>query len=123
MKIAVQLKEGPYNHEASDTAFHFIQAARKRGHEVVAVFLYNDGVYNIAKHAEPPQDDRNIQKRWSELGEEGVTIYACIAAAKRRGITSSTIKDELIMEHTEITGLGQLTTLGIESDRLVTFGD
>ena len=123
MKIAVQLKEGPYNHQASDTAYHFIQAARKRGHEVVAVFLYNDGVYNIAKNAEPPQDDRNIQKRWSELGAEGVTIYACIAAAKRRAITSSTIKDELIMEHTEITGLGQLTTLGIESDRLVTFGD
>jgi tRNA 2-thiouridine synthesizing protein D len=123
MKIAVQLKEGPYNHEASDTAYHFIQAARKRGHEVVAVFLYNDGVYNIAKNAEPPQDDRNIQKRWSELGAEGVTIYACIAAAKRRAITSSTIKDELIMENTEITGLGQLTTLGIESDRLVTFGD
>ena len=123
MKIAVQLKEGPYNHQASDSAYFFIQAARKRGHEVVAVFLYNDGVYNIAKNAEPPQDDRNIQKRWSELGAEGVTIYACIAAAKRRGITSSTIKDELIMENTEITGLGQLTTLGIESDRLVTFGD
>lgn len=123
MKIAIQLKEGPYNHQASDTAFNFIEAARKRGHEVVAVFCYNDGVYNIAKHTEPPQDDRHIAKRWSQLGADGVTIYACIAAAKRRGITTSTMKDELIIENTEITGLGQLTTLAIEADRLITFGD
>ncbi len=123
MKIAIQLKEGPYNHQAADTAYNYIVAARKRGHDVFAVFMYHDGVYNIAKNTEPPQDDRHIPKRWSELGADGVTIYACIAAAKRRGITTSTMKDELIIENTEITGLGQLTTLAIDADRLISFGD
>ena len=123
MKIGVQIKDGPYNHQAADTAYHFIQAARKRGHEVFAVFFYHDGVYNITKFSEPPNDDRHIAKRWSELGKEGVTIYACIAAAKRRGITNSQAGEDLIMEHTEITGLGQLTDMAITADRLVTFGD
>ena len=123
MKIGVQIKEGPYNHQAADTAYQFIQAARKRGHEVFAIFLYHDGVYNITKYSEPPNDDRHVAKRWSELGAEGVKVYACIAAAKRRGITNSQVDEELIMENTEITGLGQLADMAIEADRLVTFGD
>ncbi len=123
MKIGVQIKDGPYNHQAADTAYQFILAARKKGHEVFAVFLYHDGVYNITKYSEPPNDDRNVAKRWSALGAEGVTIYACIAAAKRRGITNSQVGEDLIIENTEITGLGQLTDMAIEADRLITFGD
>ena len=46
MKIGILLKEGPYNHQAADTAYQFAVAARKRGHEVSSVFLYNDGVIN-----------------------------------------------------------------------------
>jgi tRNA 2-thiouridine synthesizing protein D len=123
MKIGVQIKDGPYNHQAADTAYQFIKAARKKGHDVFAVFLYHDGVYNISKYSEPPNDDRHIANRWSELGADGVTIYACIAAAKRRGITNSRDGENHIMPNTEITGLGQLTDMAIEADRLVTFGD
>ena len=123
MKIGVQIKDGPYNHQAADTAYQFIQAARKKGHEVIAVFLYHDGVYNITKYSEPPNDDRNVAQRWSDLAADGVTVYACIAAAKRRGITNSQEGENLIMPNTEITGLGQLTDIAIEADRLVTFGD
>ena len=118
MKIGVLVKEGPYNHQASDTAYHFIDAAKKRGHDVFAVFFYNDGVINPAKLMEPPQDDRNIAVRWSEVGASGTTVYCCIAAAKRRGMN-----DDTIVENSEITGLGQLTDIAIVADRLVTFGD
>ncbi|OGH00164.1 MAG: sulfurtransferase TusD [Candidatus Lambdaproteobacteria bacterium RIFOXYD1_FULL_56_27] len=118
MRFGILLKEGPYNHQAADTAYHFVQAALKRGHEVEAVFLYNDGVYNANKLMSPPQDDRHIGKRWSELGANGVEILACIAAAKRRGIT-----EEVLIENATITGLGQLTDIAIRVDRLVTFGD
>ena len=44
MKIGILLKEGPYNHQASDTAYKFAEAAIKKGHTVDAVFYYNDGV-------------------------------------------------------------------------------
>lgn len=118
MKFAIQVLEGPYNHEASDSAYNFAQAVLEKGHEIVGIFFYHDGVINVSDQAEPPQDDRNIQKRWSELGKDkGVDIVACIAASKRRGI-----KDGHIVEGTRISGLGQLTDMTIEADRLVTFG-
>ena len=118
MKIGILLKEGPYNHQAADSAYRFIKAAQKKGHTVTAMFLYNDGVLNVSNKADPPQDDRNLQQLFSDLGNDGVEIWACIAASKRRGID-----DDLLTANSTITGLGTLTDIAIDVDRLVTFGD
>lgn len=119
VNIGILLKEGPYNHQASDTAYKFAEAAIAMGHKVDAVFLYNDGVTNVTKLSDPPQDDRNIGARWSDLAtKHGVEVLACIAASKRRGIA-----DEILIEGSGITGLGTLTDIAIRNDRLVTFGD
>ncbi|TCD48233.1 sulfurtransferase complex subunit TusD [Chlorobium sp. N1] len=119
MKIGILLKEGPYNHQASDTAYKFAEAAIRKGHTIDAVFLYNDGVINATRLGDPPQDDRNVAERWSALAREhGFEVLACIAASKRRGIT-----DELMIEGGSITGLGTLTDIAIRNDRLLTFGD
>jgi tRNA 2-thiouridine synthesizing protein D len=119
MKFAVLVNEGPYQHQASDSAYLFCRAAIAAGHEVMRVFFYHDGVYNANKLSEPPQDDRNIVKRWSELAQQhGVDLVVCVAAALRRGI-----KDEVLAPGFRISGLGQLIEAGIEADRLVTFGD
>ncbi len=32
MKFAIQVNEGPYQHQASDTAFQFAKAAIENGH-------------------------------------------------------------------------------------------
>ncbi|ANT63855.1 Putative sulfurtransferase DsrE [Prosthecochloris sp. CIB 2401] len=119
VNIGILLKEGPYNHQASDTAYKFAEAAIAKGHKVDAVFLYNDGVTNVNKLMDPPQDDRHIADRWSKLSKQhGVEVLACIAASKRRGIN-----DDILIEGGEITGLGTLTDIAIRNDRLVTFGD
>jgi len=118
MKIGVMLQEGPYNHEASDTAYKFVEAAMAKGHSIVGVFFYDDAVSNTAKYMEPPQDDRHIGKRWAQLGAQGVDIIICVAAAKRRGINP-----DLILENTRISGLGQLSEICVNADRVVTFGD
>jgi tRNA 2-thiouridine synthesizing protein D len=119
VNIGILLKEGPYNHQASDTAYKFAEAAIKKGHTIDAVFLYNDGVGNVTKLMDPPQDDRNIAARWDELSKKhGVEILACIAASKRRGIN-----DDVLIEGGTITGLGTLTDIAIRNDRLLTFGD
>lgn len=119
MKFAILVLEGPYQHQSADSAYNFVQAAMKKGHEITGIFFYHDGVNNATSLAEPPTDDRHIPNRWSELGEKhGVDIIVCIAAAKRRGI-----RDENLIKGTKISGLGQLTEMGINSDRLVTFGD
>ena len=87
MKFGIVVNEGPYTHQASDTAYHFTKAAIEKGHEIVRVFFYHDGVNNATRLTVPPQDDRNLQKLWSELAEaHKLDMVVCIAAAQRRGI-------------------------------------
>ncbi|HEC20265.1 MAG TPA: sulfurtransferase complex subunit TusD [Gammaproteobacteria bacterium] len=130
MKISVMISEGPYTHQASDTAYHFTKAALEGGHEIFRVFFYHDGVNNGTRLATPPQDDRNIVNRWSELAaEHNLDLVLCVAAAQRRGIADPDEakrngKDaDNIAPGFRISGLGQLIEAGIQSDRLVTFGD
>lgn len=119
MKFAILVNEGPYNHQASDSAYHFAKAALEKGHEVFRVFFYYDGVNNANKLQEPQSDDRNIGKLWSELGEKhGLDLVVCVAAGLRRGI-----KEDNLAPGFRISGLGQLIEAGIQADRLVTFGD
>jgi len=119
MKFAIVINEGPYQHEASDSAYLFCKAALAKGHEVFRVFFYHDGVNNSSRLTEPPQDDRNIVARWSKLAEEHkIDLVVCVAAALRRGI-----KDENLASGFRISGLGQLVEAGIQADRLITFGD
>ena len=130
MKFSIQVSEGPYNHEASVTAINFIKAAVEAGHDIFRVFFYHDGVNNGTNFATPPQDDMNIQKTWSELAAaHDIDLVVCVAAAQRRGIvdegemTRNKKSGMNIMDGFRISGLGQLIEAGIESDRLVTFGD
>ena len=119
MKLAILVNEGPFTHQASDSAYRFAAAAIAKGHEVARVFFYNDGVFNANKLSEPQTDDRNLVTLWAKLGQEnGIDLVVCIAAALRRGI-----KEEILQEGFRISGLGQLVVAGIENDRLVVFGD
>ena len=130
MKFGVVISEGPYTHQAADSAYHFVKAALAAGHEVPRVFFYHDGVNVSTRLSVPPQDERNIQKNWTALAEEhGLDLVVCIAAAQRRGLldeneASRQGKDaDNIAEGFRISGLGQLIEMGIQTDRLVTFGD
>ncbi len=119
MKLGILIGEGPYTHQASDTAYQFAKSAIAKGHCIYRVFFYHDGVNNATRYTEPPQDDRHIVNRWSKLAaEHGIDLVVCVAAALRRGI-----KEELLAPGFRISGLGQLVEAGIQGDRLVTFGD
>ncbi len=130
MKFAIQVNEGPYQHQASDTAYQFTKAALEKGHEIFRVFFYHDGVNNGTRLTTPPQDDRHITNRWIDLGEKyDLDLVVCVAAAQRRGIVD---EDEMkrqgkdatnIAPRFRISGLGQLVEAGIQSDRLMVFGD
>ena len=130
MKYGIVVNEGPYTHQAADSAYHFIVAALAKGHEIFRVFFYNDGVNNATRLGVPPQDDRNLPEQWSALAaEHGLDLVVCVAAAQRRGLLDA---DEAkrhgksadnIAPGFRISGLGQLIEAGIESDRLIVFGD
>jgi len=130
MKFSILVNEGPYTHEAADSAYHFTEAALRGGHQVVRVFFYHDGVNNGTRFSLPPQDDRNIAARWSALAQKyELELILCVAAAQRRGVLDAAEakrggKDgDNIAPGFQISGLGQLIDAGIQADRLVVFGD
>ena len=130
MKFALQINEGPYQHQAADTAYWFAKAALEKGHEVFRVFFYHDGVNNATRLTTPPQDDRHIVNRWAALAEQySLDLVVCVAAAQRRGIVdegeaSRNGKDATNLHPGfRISGLGQLVEAAIQADRLVVFGD
>ncbi len=119
MKFGILVNEGPFTHQASDSAYQFTKAALETGHEVPRIFFYYDGVYNANKLSAPQADDRNVVKMWSDLAaEKDLDLVVCIAAGLRRGI-----QEENLMDGFRISGLGQLTEAAIGCDRLVMFGD
>lgn len=129
MKVSIQVNEGPYQHQAADSAYQFAKAALAKGHEIFRIFFYHDGVNNATRLTVPPQDDRNIVKLWSELAaEHNIDMVVCIAAAQRRGIMDADeakrqgLDADNIADGFRISGLGQLIEAGIESDKLVVFG-
>jgi tRNA 2-thiouridine synthesizing protein D len=130
MKFGIMVNEGPYTHQASDSAYQFAKAALAKGHEIYRVFFYHDGVNNATRLTVPPQDDRNVVNRWSELAlQHNLDMVVCIAAAQRRGLLDENEatrqgKDaNNIAPGFRISGLGQLVEAGIQADRLVVFGD
>ncbi|MRR51476.1 MAG: sulfurtransferase complex subunit TusD [Rhodocyclaceae bacterium] len=130
MKFAIMVNEGPYTHQASDSAFNFAQSVLAKGHEIFRVFFYHDGVNNATRLTTPPQDDRNVISRWSKLAEEHkLDMVVCVAAAQRRGIVDDGEAKRNGKDATNlapgfrISGLGQLIEAGIQADRTVVFGD
>ena len=130
MKFGILVNEGPYTHQASDSAYQFCKAALAKGHQIHRVFFYHDGVDNATRLTEPPQDDRNVVNRWSKLAEEHkLDLVVCVAAAQRRGIVDEGEAKRNGKDATNlapgfrISGLGQLIEAGIQAERTVVFGD
>ena len=130
MKFSILINEGPYTHQASDSAYQFAKSVLAKGHEIFRIFFYHDGVNNATRLTTPPQDDRNIVNRWSKLADEHkLDMVVCVAAAQRRGIVDEGEAKRNGKDATNlaagfrISGLGQLIEAGIQSDRIVVFGD
>ncbi len=131
MKFGILVNEGPYTHEASDTRLPVREGGAGEGpRDLPRVLLPRRREQRHPAHRVPPQDDRNIVKRWSELAaQHKVDLVVCVAAAQRRGLMDAgeakrNGKDaDNIAPGFRISGLGQLIESGIKADRLVVFGD
>ena len=84
MKFGLLVSEGPYTHQASDSAYQFVVAALAKGHEIQRVFFYHDGVNNATRLTEPPQDDRHVVNRWSAIAAEHKVVLRPPCAAESR---------------------------------------
>ena len=116
MKIGVLLLSGPYQTQDVDSMLHFVGAALDKGQEIVGIFLYTDGVYNINGKIKAP-GDRNLAEELDAIGARGIPVIGCGVCAKFRGM----VKGDNI-EHGKLGGLGALDGLLDNCDRFVTFG-
>ncbi len=48
-KLAILLTTGPYTSQNTDTVIEIAKAAVKKGHEVLGIYLFVDGVLNANK--------------------------------------------------------------------------
>lgn len=100
-----------------------------RGHEIVRLFFYQDGVYNASDAVVTPQDELDLPKQWRAfITEQQLDGVVCIAAALRRGALNGEEakryqRDAVsVSAPWELSGLGQLHDAAQDADRLICFG-
>lgn len=128
MKFAIALFS-PAHSPASRRALRFCEAALAGGHEIVRLFLYQDGVHSASANTVTAQDELNITEQWQQfIGRHELDGVVCIAAGLRRGVLDEQESKRYqrpaanLASGWELSGLGQLHEASQEADRLVCFG-
>ncbi|SHO55044.1 sulfurtransferase complex subunit TusD [Vibrio quintilis] len=120
---------GPlYGTQSARSAYQFALALLQKGHVLVSVFFYQDGVTNGNRLSVPANDEFNLVKAWQSLSDDyRVRLETCVAASLRRGIVSPE-ESELhglsaanLADNFEQAGLGSLAQALMTQDRVVQF--
>lgn len=129
MKFTLVIHAAPLSAQAGETALRFARAALAAGHQIHRIFLYRDGVQNANALSVAPQDELNLPNLWQAfISEHQIDTVVCIAAAIRRGVIDQSEArrynktQHSLIDQAELSGLGQLISAALESDRVVTFG-
>ena len=108
----------PYKYEAIDTVFNIGDAIIRKGHQIVGIFFYGSGVYNIKEKTIKDTSIRNLSKRLEDFCRNNKTEFAaCSTWTSFTGIKS----DEFI-EGAHQEGLGGLSLMISKSDKVIFFG-
>lgn len=108
----------PYKFEAMDTVINLGEAIMKRGHNLLGIFLYGSGVYNIKNREITSDSMRNLSERLSNFCKKYNTdLKACSTWVSFTGIQTNEFIDGGVQE-----GLGGLSDLISRSDRVIFFG-
>lgn len=108
----------PYKYEAMDTILNLGEAIINKGHQIVGIFFYGSGVYNLKGNRKLSDSIRNLTKKIQFFSENyNVKIAACSTWTSITGL-----KESDFIKNTCIEGLGGLSELITESDRVIFFG-
>ncbi len=117
-----------YGSQSARSAYQFAQAVIAKGHTLVSVFFYQDGVTNGSALTVPANDEFDLVKAWHELAlAHNVRLETCVAAALRRGIVSQDeanqhgLSQSNLAEGFHQAGLGSLAEAMLVQDRVVQF--
>jgi len=127
MKFVIQINGHPGSSQAADTAYQFIRAALARGHDILLVFFYYDGVLNGLRSLGATAGEESSVVRWSQLAEEsGLDLLLCVSAAERRGLrtpdaSAAQPNGSSLASGFRIGGLGQWVDACLHCDRFIAF--
>lgn len=117
-----------YGSQSALNAYQFACALIERGHKLVSVFFYQDGVHHASNMVVPANDEFDLTKAWQQLSEQHkVRLESCVAASLRRGIVDNNEakthgRDNSNMaQGFELAGLGGLAEAMLVQDRVVQF--
>ena len=129
MKYALNVYGAPYSHAAPLSALRFAEAAINRGHHILRVFFYHDGVHTANELTVAPQDELDVAAAWVSFAQHnGIELTICIAAALKRGLLDAGEANRYekpgpdVHPAFAVVGLGQLVDAAMNADRVVTFG-
>ena len=123
MRITLQVLSSPESGTAGLHALRFAQTVGSSEHELGCVFFQDQGVLTGLAGCEPPQDELDLRRAWSELAANTQTpLLLCSASASRYGLLPDSEKPR-VMSGFEIAGLGELAMAQEHADRLLTFAD
>ncbi|ELV8635476.1 sulfurtransferase complex subunit TusD [Vibrio vulnificus] len=119
---------GVYGSQSARSAYQFAAALIEKGHTLVSVFFYQDGVTNGTALSVPANDEFHLTQAWKKLAQQhNVRLETCVAAALRRGVVSqSEAAQHGLLQHNlaegfEQAGLGSLAEAMLTQDRVVQF--
>lgn len=108
----------PYKYEAIDTVMNLGEALLNKGHEIIGIFLYGSGVYNIKSREITSDSVRNISDRLSKFrNNSNAKLAACSTWISFTGIQNQEFTEGALQE-----GLGGLSDMLSRSDRVLFFG-
>ena len=129
MRFAIQVNSSPCHSNGGLSAYCFINATLAKGHEIIKVFFYHEGIYYALKTVSPPDDEQNLTKLWSRLAQDNnIDLLVCISAAQRRGLlhpdeaVRQGKQDDDVADGFRIGGLGEWLEALIKADRVLVFG-
>ena len=108
----------PYKFEAIDTMLNLGEAILKKGHQILGIFFYGSGVYNVKREINISSTMRNLPERLENfIKKNSLNLSACSTWVNFTGLKS----DDFIEEARQV-GLGGLSEWMAESDRVIVFG-
>lgn len=128
MKFAIQINHSPYQSNKAYSAYQFICAALARGHQIIRVFFYHDGIYHAFKYAIVSDENIAYPQLWSQLAQDyHLDLVVCVSAAQRRALLTAEEthyqgkKDNDLAEGFRLAGLGQWVEATLLADRFLVF--
>jgi len=123
------LVTGPaYGTQQASAAYQFALALLSRGHQIVSVFFYREGVLNGNQLSSPASDEFDLVRAWQRLAaDHQVELHLCVAAALRRGVidcneaANQGLQVANLQAGFTFTGLGSLAEAALSCDRLMQF--